>query len=139
MKRTLSVLFMALLLETIVAGCSNDQGAATPKGKEKKAGGILAGRVLRGPMCPVQTPDRPCPPEPASGVKLVILTQTGQEIRSVLTNDEGRYSVSLPPGTYRVEMGPLRGIEFTPDLPATVSIAEGQEMRKDILIDTGIR
>ena len=139
MKCNWSVLFLALLMHVIVAGCADSPGDTSQTGKEKKAGGTLAGTVMRGPTCPVQTVGVPCPPEPASRVMLVILTPTGQEIRSILTNDKGRYSVSLPPGTYRVESGPLGGIEFTRDLPATVSIAEGRETRLDIHIDTGIR
>lgn len=139
MKRNWSVLFLALLMHMIVAGCAGSPGDTSQTGKEKKAGGTLTGKVVRGPTCPVQSADMPCPPEPVSGVKLVISTLAGQEIRSILTNHEGRYSVSLPPATYRVELGPLGGIEFTKDLPATVSIAEKQETRLDIHIDTGIR
>ena len=45
----------------------------------------------------------------------------------------------LPPGTYRVEVGPLTGIEFTKDLPATVTVTAGQETRLDVHIDTGLR
>jgi len=56
-----------------------------------------------------------------------------------VTDNQGAYSVRLPSGTYRVETAPLVGIEFTKDLPATVTIAAGQETRLDVTIDTGIR
>ncbi len=57
----------------------------------------------------------------------------------MVTDAEGAYRISLAPGTYRVTMGPLAGLEFTKDLPATVTITAGQEARLDIHIDTGMR
>jgi hypothetical protein len=87
----------------------------------------------------VETADTPCPPAPAPGVKILVLTLAGQQIRSAASDDRGIYSTSPPKGIYRIEMAPLGGIEFTKDLPATVTITEGQETRLDISIDTGIR
>jgi hypothetical protein len=72
-------------------------------------------------------------------VKLVIRTLAGQEIGSVVTSEQGVYSISLPPGAYRIEATHLTGIEFTKDLPASVVISEGRETRFDIHIDTGMR
>jgi hypothetical protein len=62
-----------------------------------------------------------------------------QESRVAVTDQEGHYRLSLPPGSYRVEMGPLPPMQFTKDLPATVTITVGQETRKNIRIDTGMR
>ena len=67
------------------------------------------------------------------------MTPTGEEVNSVITDDQGRYSINLPPGNYVIDIASLDGIEFTKDLPATVAITEGQETRVDIHIDTGIR
>ena len=140
MKCNLSVLLLALLMSITSAGCANTPGTATQSSKEKKTveRGILTGKVIRGPLSPVETTDTPSA-RPASGVKLVILTPAGAEIDSVVTDDRGVYSIGLPPGTYHIEMGPLGSLEFTKDLPATVTITQGQETRLDISLDTGIR
>ena len=136
----MSVLFLALLMSIIVAGCANNSGTAPQTSKENRAvgRGILTGKVMRGPMSAVETKDTPSS-QLASGVKLVILTSTGEEIASVVTDSRGVYSIGLPPGTYRIEMGSLGGMEFTKDLPATVTLAAGQETHLDISLDTGIR
>ena len=63
----------------------------------------------------------------------------GQEVQSVVTDAQGIYRISLPPGTYRVTMEPIPGVGLTKDLPATVTITKGQETLLDIYIDTGIR
>ena len=139
--RTSSVLFLILVMKVIVVGCANNSSTSTQTNEMKQeiAIGTLTGKVMRGPMCPVERENKSCPPEPASGVKLLILTPAGREINSVVTDSQGVYGISLPPGTYRIEMPPLSGMEFTKDLPTTVIIIEGRERRLDIHIDTGIR
>jgi len=57
----------------------------------------------------------------------------------VVTNDQGQYRVNLPPDTYRVSAVSLPRGSSTKELPATVTVTEGQETRLDIRIDTGIR
>src|SRR5262245_16895945 len=145
MKRsasTLRVLLPVLLVDIFVASCTtNDLSAAaqTSKGHKTVARGTLVGRVTRGPVCAVQTAERPCPPEPAPGVQLVISPLGGEGTNSVQTDDEGAYRISLPPGTYRIEMSAPGSMEFTKDLPTTVTVTEGQETHRNISLDTGIR
>ena len=62
----------------------------------------------------------------------------GAEVRSVVTDDRGRYAVTLPAGDYRVTTDAVRP-GFTRDLPATVNVLPGRETRLDVRIDTGIR
>jgi len=109
--------------------------------------GALLGRVTKGPLPPVPgggpfppgpVPGGP-PPVPVEGARIVVSDLSGRMPRSVVTNDQGFYSISLPPETYRVTMAPLALGGFTKDLPATVTITAGQQTRLDILIDTGIR
>jgi hypothetical protein len=133
------LLGFVLFMDSLAAGCASHDGVILLGGNENRPTGSLAGVVTRGPTCPVQTPTTPCPPEPASGMKLLVLTPTGEKIRSPVTNHEGKYRVALPAGSYRIEISPLTGIEFTKDVPATVTILEGRETRLDINIDTGIR
>ena len=101
--------------------------------------GVLVGRVTSGPMFPVEGISDFRARAPVPGARIIISGLDGHVIKSVQTDDEGGYSISLPPGTYRIEMAPLARTWFTKDLPATVTITEGQESRLDIRIDTGIR
>lgn len=110
-----------------------------PKAQPSTVTGVLLGRVTLGPTSPLVTPATP-PDPPLSGVRIVISSLGGVEIESVVTNDKGRYNISLPPGTYRVEMPHLPRIGMlTKYPPATVTVVAGQESCLDIYLDTGIR
>jgi len=136
----LRILFLIIAISIIVGCATNHTIATQTSGMKEPAGkGKLIGTIVRGPTSPVGRPDMPHAAEPAPGIKLLILTTTGQQIGSVVSDTQGMYSIILPPGTYRIEITSLTGIEFTKSLPATVIIREGQETRLDIFIDTGMR
>lgn len=136
------------MLVAIVMACGQGSGeikqasGANPPTKM----GVLVGRVTMGPMPPIAgggpAPPGPVPggsTAPLPGAKILVLDTTGRKFGSVVTNNQGLYSIKLPPGAYRIGMAPLSGGMFTKDLPAIVTITEGQETRLDILVDTGIR
>ena len=106
---------------------------------ESSASGTLTGKVVREPSCAAITEDFSCPLKPAGDVTLIIFNTANEEVGVVSTNDQGLFRISLPEGTYRVEVGPLPGIEFTKDLPATVMITAAKKTHLSIHIDTGIR
>jgi len=138
-KYNLGLPLLALVLGVIVIGCGADSGIFNPIDEtEDVETGTLVGEITRGPLSPVEGDDAPSL-ELAPGEELLIMTPTGEEVNSVITDDQGRYSINLPPGNYVIDIASLDGIEFTKDLPATVTITEGQETRVDIHIDTGIR
>jgi hypothetical protein len=56
-----------------------------------------------------------------------------------VTDEAGKYRLSLLPGTYRVEIGPSGPMAFTKDLPRTITISPGRETRLDISVDIGLR
>lgn len=100
--------------------------------------GILGGTVTRGPTCPAQRPGEVCV-APAAGIKIVVVKLSGEPVATTVSDIQGAYSLTLPPGSYRITAGPLDGMEFTRDLPAEITIHAGQRIRFDIQIDTGIR
>ena len=105
--------------------------------------GILAGKVAIGPICPVERPDVPCPvpAEAYAARKILVYIQLkgGLALYSeVSIKNEGTYSVSLPEGSFVVELKP-NGIDSSPDVPADVVIKGGDITLLDISIDTGIR
>jgi hypothetical protein len=56
-----------------------------------------------------------------------------------MTDTRGEYRIDLTSSNYRVDIGPLAGMEYTKDLPAVVAVSAGRETRLDFRIDTGIR
>jgi hypothetical protein len=104
--------------------------------------GTLAGHVTIGPLVPVSrkgVPDPTPAPEVYAERKIVIYAQDGQtEITRVDIDAEGDYEVTLPVGTYVVDINHL-GVDQGIDLPKTVEIPSRQVTRLDIEIDTGIR
>lgn len=121
MRRVASVM---TLLSLLLVACG-------PEG----TGGI-EGRVLAGPVCPVETEGSPCPPSPWEGT----VRATGADGSTVETTSdaEGRYSLRLPPGTYVVT-----AVTETASLPAAipveVTVVEGSSQVLDLEVDTGIR
>jgi len=130
---TTRMLLLTLLVGVTAVGCVNNPTVPD------KGLGVLVGKVIMGPISPVVGAGDSGDAVGVPGVRLVISGMGGQEIKSVITDDKGVYSVSLPAASYRIDMPPLTGGRFTKDLPATVTITEGQETRFDIRIDTGIR
>ena len=127
----LLVLALALFL-AVGAGCM--AGPASPKG-------TLQGQVTIGPICPVERPDQPCNPTPEAYAarKVVILSSEGGSlIATVSLNQTGYYRVDLDPGTYVVDIN-RGGIDRSPDVPRTITLADGETVTLDIDIDTGIR
>jgi hypothetical protein len=104
--------------------------------------GYLEGRASVGPLQPVERIGVPTPtPPPAACTSrglVVLAADTGTEVRRITFEPDCTYRVSLPPGSYRVELD-RRGIDTSRDLPRTVSIQAGQTTRLDVSIDTGIR
>lgn len=102
-------------------------------------GGSLVGKVIWYPVSPTEVGDESAASRDAPGVKLLILNAQGIEVNSVVTDEKGRYRITLPQGIYRIEMALHPGDGFTKDLPKSVTITEGEESRLDIRLDTGIR
>ena len=106
-------------------------------GRVTPAGAGIEGQVLAGPQCPVETVSSPCPPAPWIGT--VRATAEDGTVYEDETDEEGRYAISLPPGTYEVVA--LAGGDGGPTFgePQTVPVAEGQPLHLDLSVDTGIR
>lgn len=110
-----------------------------PEGQPRRGMGVLVGRVTLGPLAPVQRGGDSRVAEGLPDAELVISNLKGQRLRVVVTDQNGGFRVSLPAGPFRIAMRPLSRGAATKDLPATVTIVEGQETRLDIRVDTGIR
>ena len=146
MRRMVTIALMTVL---VAAGCGERMGNAAggDRGESTRgvsaselqaATGTLAGKVTRAPTCPAQRPGEVCV-APAAGVLILVVTSSGEQVATAVSDIEGAYRVTLSPGSYWVRIGPLGGMEFTRDLPAAIAITAGQRTQFDIKIDTGIR
>jgi hypothetical protein len=111
-------------LAALAFGCGS-AGGGTATG--------LRGYVMRGPTMPVCRVGVPCD-EPAPGVKLRFL-RSGKLVATAKTNARGWYRVVLRAGRYSV----TTSAKATAFGPRAVTVQSGRMMRRDFLIDTGIR
>ncbi len=131
-------LLIALCLGPLSLFLFTGQPFAADKGAMMAPGqGLLSVAVMRGPVYPVERPGQPSS-MPAAGVTIAVMSSEGEKIASVVTDSEGRCSVSLSPGTYHIE------VERTPlglpkGVPSEVTVSDGKETSLTIRLDTGIR
>jgi hypothetical protein len=123
----------------------SEEGAAIPadvidrlaQGGDAPGQGVT-GRVVAGPVCPVERPDDPsCAPKPVPGAVLILRSADGSTLR-VEADESGLFSVELPPGEYVVEGQPVEGLMGAP-APVTVVVEEGAATAIELEYDTGIR
>lgn len=113
----------------LVAGCGTSAPAATPTG-------VIAGRVLSAPSCPVEQLGVPCPPRPVSDAAVVVL-RDGQVIASTHTNERGRFHVTVSVGRCRVRATNTGGLATTASKVVTVQADQVVYVR--LVVDSGIR
>jgi Carboxypeptidase regulatory-like domain len=126
-KRTVPALVAASLLAGACAGSTSTvQGASSG----------IEGKVVLGPMCPVETQDSPCPAKPLAA-DVVVSTVDGEKVAGVRSGGDGRFRVSVPPGDYLITVEKLEGIQFVKPLPVTVQ--DGAFVDVTVSVDSGIR
>jgi hypothetical protein len=122
-------------LALVFAGCMG----GTVSGKT----GTFYGLVTIGPLCPVETepPNPDCIPtqETFDSYPIVVWnSQKTAQVATIKTDAYGDYSLTLPVGTYIVDLSQASRVGSS-NLPATVSITADSTTKLDINIDTGIR
>lgn len=110
--------------------------APTPPPVLPASGTGAYGYVMAGPTCPVERPDRPCPPRPVSET-ITVRTASGATVASTHSDAHGRYAIDLTPGTYTLVVATGSILPRCPDTRVTVN--PGSATRADISCDTGIR
>jgi Carboxypeptidase regulatory-like domain len=98
------------------------------------ASGVV-GRVTAGPTCPVERPDKACPPRPVSA-EIDVHDRNGRTVAKTKSSADGRYRIGVTPGNYTLVV-----VTSTfPRCPETsISVKAGVFARVDISCDTGIR
>jgi hypothetical protein len=123
------VLAVAALLLVATVTCGRGDAAV-----DVHTGGI-EGTVMAGPACPVETASSPCPPGTWEGS--VQATDADGRSFETATDEQGRYSLRLPPGSYTVAAATATGA-LPIGVPVEVSVAD-TVMHLDLQVDTGIR
>lgn len=96
----------------------------------------IEGQVLIGPMCPVVQPGTPCPDQPYQAT-IAVLDKNGRPVTQFQSDAQGRFLVSLAPGTYTLRPGSSDGITRAGE--QTVAVVSGQYTQVTITYDSGIR
>ena len=104
------------------------------------APGVVTGQVTIRPLSPVEEEAMPTPPpELYEGRVILICGPDGEDVvRRAEIDAEGAYREELPPGTYVVDIrwaGPVSAA----GLPKTIEVENGETVRVNVVIDTGIR
>lgn len=94
---------------------------------------VMFGTVLRSPAMPVCQAGQPCS-APAAGMTLVFTR--GSVVKTVLTSSKGTYRIRLAPGVYSVRVAQNKIARIS---PLTVTLRSGVLMRRNFVVDTGIR
>lgn len=118
-----------------------DAGGKCIKDDQAKLKGFLSGVVSIGPNCPVEREGVVCTPSPEAYTarEFIVLDGNKKEVIRFHADTNGKYFISLLPGTYIVESANIGMGYMGKDLPATVMIKAGQDTVLNIDIDTGIR
>ncbi|MDH3269690.1 MAG: hypothetical protein OEN56_00065 [Gemmatimonadota bacterium] len=119
-----------VLLLALLGGC----GASELLGPDALQG--IEGIALRGPLCPVQSLENPCPDEPHQA-RVLIRTSGGQRVTEFSTGEDGRFKVGLKPGSYTLVPEPGDPFPIAQDLD--VEVVAGVYTEVTLLFDTGIR
>jgi len=119
-------IFATALLLALMA-CARSSSPANPSG--------IFGTVTAGPTCPVERAGSPCPPAPWVGT--VRATDDAGDPNEARTDDNGNYTLTLPPGSYEVVAVTDGGPPTSQ--PDTIDVQPGHPVRVDLTVDTGIR
>ena len=98
----------------------------------------ITGQALVGPVCPVVIEEKDCSDQPYQAT-ITVNSLEGREIVRFQTDEDGIFSVPLPPGEYILhpETPPDKPLPFAEEQRFTV--LPGEYSRLTVLFDSGIR
>jgi hypothetical protein len=100
----------------------------------------IQGTVTSGPTCPVESVENPCPPRPVADREVDLQTQAGSTAAKTTTDTAGHYRFNTDAGSYVVYVRIVQGeVGMRQITSGNVTVAAGQTVTLDIVLDTGIR
>jgi hypothetical protein len=130
--RTLVV--VAVLVATAACGAYQFPGG-NPSSSPGPGEGTVSGRVLAVPCAPVERAGSECLGRPVPKLELDYIKDGAVAVRTV-TDSDSSYLVSLPAGTYEVN---LKSYMRVISGPLTIAVAPGSSQVANYLLDSGIR
>jgi hypothetical protein len=113
-------------------------GAYQFPGGPSAGSGTVTGQVTVipcGPVEPAQPDFAPCKMKPSAGIVMIFTSERGT-VTSTQTGSDGRYSIELPAGSYKVSgQNYMRMISG----PPIVTVKAGATLVADYVFDSGIR
>lgn len=100
--------------------------------------GTLKGKVVIGPMCPVE----PCSdtiPNPYTSRTIILQKQTGESFPPIVLQKDGSFETEIGAGVYMLNLSDCNFLGCNRDLPKTITITADKTTEVEIGIDTGIR
>jgi hypothetical protein len=125
---------MRLLILGALVGVTAACGAYQFPGSSTAPTGHVSGTVMVFPCAPVEQADQPCKFTYGAGLQVVFTN--GSSVTSTTVDGNGKYSIDLAPGTWKVS---FKGIARIVSGPATVTVAPGGSVVADYQLDSGIR
>ena len=128
-------MLVVILMINLMGSCDQQESQIMEQG-------LLAGTVIIGPLCPVESnpPDPNCQPteETYKAYPIAVWTNNKRsKLGQIQPNVDGSYSLELPVGSYLIDLENQHF--FGASLPATIKIAPNETNILHIDIDTGIR
>jgi len=113
--------------------------AAGSTSKPVVANGTILGQVLLSPVCPVERnpPDPACAPKPYKTIVSVLKSSNGAVYKKVAASALGRFSISVPAGSYVLRASGAKVYPRCTDTP--VKVIANKSVSVKIGCDTGIR
>jgi len=118
----------------MVAAC----GAYQFPGGPSAGSGTVTGQVTVvpcGPVEPAQPDFAPCKMRPSAGIVMVFTSERGT-VTAMKTGSDGRYTIELPAGTYKVSAENYMRVISGPPI---VTVKAGATVVADYVFDSGIR
>lgn len=112
----------------LMSGCADNRNTSGHSG-------VVTGRILTAPTCPVQRVGQECPPRPVPGSAVVAVE--GAAIRaSTHTDSAGTFHLTLPYGRYVITATNVGGY---PSTAAENVYVSGAPVQITLFLDSGIR
>jgi hypothetical protein len=128
-------------MRQIVAGLAIGLVLAAVAADASGAGSGIRGRVTSSPTCPVQRtpPDPACAPRGFAARVRIVRVSDGRVVARLGASGDGRFSVALAPGRYRVTASAASGSPPTCPSAVNSTVRSGRYTRVAIDCDSGIR
>ena len=114
------------------------RATGSPTNASVAAKGTLAGRVMARSSCGAQNPVSSCPLTPVHNAALSIETASGAVVVTVTSDQQGRFSVSLSPGHYRVQPVMRSGAAKVRGAGVAVDIVSGRTVSVQIVVTSAL-